>query len=437
MGRMKVYYIVLMVAIICKAQTQDIFMNSNHYLSACFCNKLDINQISSFYACNYFNLIEIDTIHQRMDSIIANSLAGGSLKFLFEYNANSNIIEQLILSKNLGSEWELSSKDEYFYNEDNKLILFLILGWNGTGWDSLARINYKYDSIGQLTQYIFQDFTSNSWVNYLRYTLLYDHLGNEIQRLGEEWNNAWLNKYLTNNYYSNSNRRDSLIFQFWNSNGWENYSKTAFSYNPQTQSLEFFLTKLWVEGSWENYLNRKITNDQNGNQILQLDQIWNGDIWENSIRRFFTFDGLDYTLTAFCEQWNGSQWISGDGDIIIENPDGYSVAFLNTNNVSIFYKTTMVDDEPNYFMDNYYLEQNYPNPFNSTTNIKYTIPQSGGVTLTVYDMMGSEVAVILNRYQEAGSYDVIFQAKDLASGIYFYTLTSGNFMATKKLILLK
>ncbi|MEB2297954.1 MAG: hypothetical protein OZ915_12290, partial [Ignavibacteriales bacterium] len=405
---MKIYFIVLMVAIICRAQTQDKFVNYNRYLPEFFCNKLDTNKIRSLSACNYFNLIEIDTIHQRMDSIIANSLAGGSLKFVFEYNSNSNIIEQLILSKNLGSEWELSSKNEYFYDEDGRLVLFLILGWNEMVWDSLARIIYKYDSIGQLTKYIFQGFKSYSWVNYSRFTFLYDYLGNEIQILEEEWNNAWLNKYLISNYYSNSNRRDSLLFQFWNTNGWENYGKTAFSYNLQTQFLEFFLSKLWVAGSWVNYLNRKITNDQNGNQILQLDQIWNGVIWGNTIRRFFTFDGLNYTLTAFCEQWNGSQWISGDGDIIIENPDGYSVAFLNTNNVSIFYIITMVEDEPNLLIDNFKLEQNYPNPFNSTTNIKYTIPQSGRVTLTVYDMMGSEVAVLLNRYQEAGSYDVIF-----------------------------
>lgn len=85
----------------------------------------------------------------------------------------------------------------------------------------------------------------------------------------------------------------------------------------------------------------------------------------------------------------------------------------------------------------YKLEQNYPNPFNSTTNIRYSIPQSGRVTITVYDLMGSEVAKLLDRHQEAGSYDVIFQPKDLASGIYFYTLTSENFTASKKLILLK
>lgn len=85
----------------------------------------------------------------------------------------------------------------------------------------------------------------------------------------------------------------------------------------------------------------------------------------------------------------------------------------------------------------YKLEQNYPNPFNLTTNIKYSIPESGRATLTVYDILGKEVVTLLNRYQEAGSYDVIFQANNLASGIYFYTLTSGSFTATQKLILLK
>lgn len=85
----------------------------------------------------------------------------------------------------------------------------------------------------------------------------------------------------------------------------------------------------------------------------------------------------------------------------------------------------------------YYLEQNYPNPFNSITSIRYSILQSGRVNLTIYDLMGSEVKTLIDRYQEAGSYDVMFQAENLASGIYFYQLLSGNFIATKKLILMK
>jgi len=85
----------------------------------------------------------------------------------------------------------------------------------------------------------------------------------------------------------------------------------------------------------------------------------------------------------------------------------------------------------------YSLGQNYPNPFNPTTAINYSIKTAGEVTLKVYDMLGTEVASLVNEIQEAGTYSVEFNAGNLPSGIYFYTLTSGNFVDTKKLILLK
>lgn len=85
----------------------------------------------------------------------------------------------------------------------------------------------------------------------------------------------------------------------------------------------------------------------------------------------------------------------------------------------------------------YSLSQNYPNPFNPNTTINYSIKLSGLATLKVFDMLGTEVASLVNELKEAGSYSVNFNASNLPSGIYFYTLASGNFMATKKLILLK
>jgi outer membrane protein assembly factor BamB len=97
---------------------------------------------------------------------------------------------------------------------------------------------------------------------------------------------------------------------------------------------------------------------------------------------------------------------------------------------------TSVEDERG-GLNSYKLEQNYPNPFNSATNIKYTIPQSERIMLKVYDLMGKEVSTLLDRYQTAGGYDVIFQADNIVSGIYFYQLQAGDFIATKKFILLK
>jgi hypothetical protein len=85
----------------------------------------------------------------------------------------------------------------------------------------------------------------------------------------------------------------------------------------------------------------------------------------------------------------------------------------------------------------YKLFQNYPNPFNPSTKITYDLPQSGNVRLAVYDVLGNEVSVIVNTFEHAGSYTVDFNASKLASGIYFYKLTSGSFTDVKKMNLIK
>jgi hypothetical protein len=91
----------------------------------------------------------------------------------------------------------------------------------------------------------------------------------------------------------------------------------------------------------------------------------------------------------------------------------------------------------NTLVKDFTLSQNYPNPFNPSTSISYNIPNPAFVSLKVYDMLGKEVAVLVNEEKPAGTYNVEFNAKNLASGIYFYKMQAGNFTITKKLTLLK
>jgi len=101
--------------------------------------------------------------------------------------------------------------------------------------------------------------------------------------------------------------------------------------------------------------------------------------------------------------------------------------------------TTGIEDYKN--LAEFNLCQNYPNPFNPTTMIKYSVVNSGNVSLKVYDVLGNEVATLVNEEKQQGSYDVEFESaignQQLASGIYFYQLRAGEFVQTKKMLLLR
>jgi hypothetical protein len=83
------------------------------------------------------------------------------------------------------------------------------------------------------------------------------------------------------------------------------------------------------------------------------------------------------------------------------------------------------------------LEQNYPNPFNPSTTIRFQLPSKGIVTLKIYDIIGREAAILVNGFQEAGQHDVKFDGSNLPSGVYFYQITAGALVETKKLVLIK
>jgi len=101
-------------------------------------------------------------------------------------------------------------------------------------------------------------------------------------------------------------------------------------------------------------------------------------------------------------------------------------------------QATSIDDQGSLLTPNSYnLAQNFPNPFNPTTTIQYSIPQRSNVTLKVYDVLGNEIAALVNEAKDRGVYSVNFDASQLASGIYLYRIQAGSFVETKKMILMK
>jgi hypothetical protein len=98
---------------------------------------------------------------------------------------------------------------------------------------------------------------------------------------------------------------------------------------------------------------------------------------------------------------------------------------------------TSVEDDFTAEISDFQLNQNYPNPFNPSTTIQYSLPEAAYVTLIVYDILGNEVAMLTDEYREAGSYYAVFEASDLASGLYIARLQAGSYSETIKMSLMK
>ena len=131
-----------------------------------------------------------------------------------------------------------------------------------------------------------------------------------------------------------------------------------------------------------------------------------------------------------------STWALGGVEVgfeIWQNGTGLTSELFSVTATTITEVHDLIDKKPNSFG----LGQNYPNPFNPTTFITYQLPANTFVTLKVYDELGRLVKTLVEDRQTAGTHSVAFNASNLSSGVYFYRLTAGNYVETKKLMLLK
>jgi hypothetical protein len=187
-----------------------------------------------------------------------------------------------------------------------------------------------------------------------------------------------------------------------------------------------------------NLYSRKV----NGNNIFQ--GIFNRSNPGNVTPRYVMYKPYDGS------SWVGSIIVSdssisptgSQNPVVIELP-GDVAAFLyaGSNGKYVYFDrqdwATGVNEINLASPDNYYLNQNYPNPFNPITKISWQSPVGSHQLLKVFDVLGNEVATLVDEYKEAGNYEVDFNAASLSSGVYFYQLNAGDYVKTMKMVLLK
>ncbi|MFZ1518659.1 MAG: PQQ-binding-like beta-propeller repeat protein [Ignavibacteriaceae bacterium] len=227
------------------------------------------------------------------------------------------------------------------------------------------------------------------------------------------------------------------------------YSMPSIDKNGNIYAIGFELTlqgveKLLVSINYNGSLNWIYAFD-----YIDLDDYWQPLICdsEGTVYVGSTFGNYYYAISSAGElkwklplndyQVDNTGAISKDGILYI----GVHKSSLTTNQQKTLIAikdTGAVSVELNNFkILDYYLDQNYPNPFNPATKISYSIKDEGLVSLKVYDVLGKEIATLVNDYKSAGNYEVEFNASQLSSGMYIYKIQAGNFSDARKMLLTK
>jgi hypothetical protein len=198
----------------------------------------------------------------------------------------------------------------------------------------------------------------------------------------------------------------------------------------------------WVvpdENKWPAVYSRKVNSNQTFRSVFE--RSGTGNAPPRSIR-YKSFDGNIWTQSA--QVSDASNDVTGLQKPEVADIDGSTpvFAFVGGNYTNVYFDNfswtpSDINEISGDLPEIYSLEQNYPNPFNPSTSIQFRIPENSFVSLKIYNVLGKEVSTLMNEEKNAGTYEVNFNASALSSGVYFYKLEAGNFVQTKKMILMK
>jgi hypothetical protein len=354
------------------------------------------------------------------------SLWIGQRRWLFAYDAAGNMVEEIRLWNNeppLG--WQTNERDTLLYGPSGNLTEMRnqILNPLNQEWDTATRHIYFYNEFDSLTEEIFQDWADTLWLDKQRHVHTFDPNGNRIESVEQCFS-----------------RRDAR---------WENKFKSTFFHDALGRLTDRYYES-WIDGAWSRADHAWMRNFYNSSGQIEEVRVQHRDptdsYWSNSYRNTRSYSALGDELERVYQQWDETHWRTAGRHTYAYEESGNLVRILYqewsgthwwhpSNRTTHLWSTRVAVD-----MDGPYEVQrveNYPNPFSSVTTISYSLAQPAEAALSVFDLLGRQIRVLASGTQPAGTYEVTFDAAGLPSGVYLYRLEAGNFVETRRMVVVR
>jgi hypothetical protein len=405
--------------------------NSKHLISS---NTKEFNPLGFTSRYNIPHQINVSpTSLTLLDSIVEICQPPyGNQKYIFYYD-NAGRVNYYIDQDWYNGKWNNSTRDNYYYDSLGNLSGELIESYSGQ-WIPWFRITNTYDEKRKQISDLYEDYTDSLWVNTFQDIYKYDSMGNLVNHLNMQWDGKEWVTIQQAIFFIKEGARDSLLFQDWVDGQWVNSNSAKPEYDSQGNLIKM-LWKSWTDSQWVNYLRGNWNYGLHKNIVSGLIEDWDGNEWINDSRFLYSYNSDNNFIHGLNEIWQNGSWTSGDGLFYFSRPDIFSLGFSCTD-LSVYYKNTSGVEKTS-TIEGYSLFQNYPNPFNPSTTIRFTIPSDGLVQLQVYDILGREIATLVNEYRHKGKYEVKFDTGKLSSGIYIYRINCGTFTKSRLMVLQK
>ncbi|HEX2984977.1 MAG TPA: T9SS type A sorting domain-containing protein [Ignavibacteriales bacterium] len=351
----------------------------------------------------------------------------------YSYGAMDSVSQMLIY---IGGTNKPSSKYIYERNEKGRLLTQHLYSAGTLDWDEKMIYEYKYDSFGHDTSMICSELYEGAWIKKYSISKIYNTRG-DIEELMQSSYSTSDEPYFITKYdyiYSDNGELKSFTQTEYEGGVWRNIRKIEYS-SENNGNVKISAEYYWKNEGWAKK-ERIHESYQEGFVMNIFTEISpDGSTWANSNRVMYQYGANLKPANVKSENWEDGAWKEGNGNLFI---DPMRLCYGTSGEAAyVFIKNPIGVEEEKNIPANFSLGQNYPNPFNPETKISFNLPVNGKTSLKVYDMLGREVAELVNGELEKGTHTINFNGRSLSSGVYIYRLQSGAFTESKKMILMK